>query len=62
MLTVEMFKERVPNSGDILFSALTNMLPHDQQLKRQSQQQLETPLVGGAKKSPTATESIKPGK
>ena len=29
MLTEEMFKQRVPNSGDILYRALKNLLPYE---------------------------------
>lgn len=33
MLTEDMFKQRVPNSGDILYRALRNLLPKQQQGK-----------------------------
>ena len=33
-----MFKQRVPNSGDILYRALKNLLPIQEQDKQQTQQ------------------------
>ena len=39
MLTEDMFKQRVPNSGDILYRALKNLLP------KQQQQQLGKPWI-----------------
>ena len=48
MLTEEMFKQRVPNSGDILYRALKNLLPktHQEQQQQQQQQQLSQPQLG----------------
>jgi hypothetical protein len=45
MLTEEMFKQRVPNSGDILYRALKNLLPktHQEQQQQQQQSQLGKP-------------------
>jgi len=40
MLTEEMFKQRVPNSGDILYRALKNLLPKTHQEQQQQQSQL----------------------
>ena len=34
MLTEDMFKQRVPNSGDILYRALKNLLPQNHHLQK----------------------------
>jgi hypothetical protein len=36
MLTEDMFKQRVPNSGDILYRALKNLLPQNQQIGKKT--------------------------